>query len=337
MEDISKKILKLRKERGWSQKELAKQLNVSDKLISKWETSQSTPSIDYIKEMCKIFNVDMSEFVDVPKKKKKLSSKAKKGIIISTVMFFAACIIAGFVVLSVYIFVPALFKEKYLFNLSMSFGRNFSGTSFNFTISGRGAEQNFIGRFDDGKVEWQYKSRKFGESSYDIEILKDNILYKKEYSQVTKTIYKPTCKNLLGLYEEMMAYYGNDTSDVNVDEIPITYIRKSNDTYIFVTGLLSPVSADSSQRKFSLLSTRQSAGIPSPSSSSMTSPTTSCDASISRTFPSLTAFAVGTDRFLSFWIAESARYCWINPTSAFKRMMKSRMPVSAISLISRVT
>ena len=105
----------------------------------------------------------------------------------------------------------------------------------------------------------------------------------------------------------------------------------------FLAGLLSPVSDDSSQRKFSACRMRQSAGIRSPSSSSMTSPTTSVSASSFTTLPSRTAFASHAESFLSFSMAASARYCCKKPTTAFRRMTNRRMPVSASSVLSPVT
>ena len=105
----------------------------------------------------------------------------------------------------------------------------------------------------------------------------------------------------------------------------------------FLTALLSPVSMDSSQRKFSADKTRQSAGTRSPSSSSMTSPGTSVSASTLTTRPPRTAFASQAESFFNFSMAASARYCCKKPTTALSRMTKRRMPVSASSVLSPVT
>ena len=56
--NIGDKILKERKAKGLSQKELASLINVSDKLISKWESGRATPSVDYIARLCTIFDKD---------------------------------------------------------------------------------------------------------------------------------------------------------------------------------------------------------------------------------------------------------------------------------------
>ena len=41
-------VATLRKEKGITQKELAEQLFISDKAVSKWETASSVPSIDLL-------------------------------------------------------------------------------------------------------------------------------------------------------------------------------------------------------------------------------------------------------------------------------------------------
>lgn len=54
---LADKILKLRKENGWSQEDLADKLKVSRQAISKWEGAQSTPDLDRIIQMSNIFGV----------------------------------------------------------------------------------------------------------------------------------------------------------------------------------------------------------------------------------------------------------------------------------------
>ena len=54
---LADKIISLRKRAGWSQEELAQQLNVTRQSVSKWEGAQSVPDMDKILQMSRIFGV----------------------------------------------------------------------------------------------------------------------------------------------------------------------------------------------------------------------------------------------------------------------------------------
>lgn len=54
---LAEKIMALRKQRGWSQEELAQQLSVSRQSVSKWESGASVPDLDKILKMSEIFDV----------------------------------------------------------------------------------------------------------------------------------------------------------------------------------------------------------------------------------------------------------------------------------------
>lgn len=51
------KIIKLRKENGWSQEDLAERLNVSRQAISRWENGTALPDAQNILQISKLFNV----------------------------------------------------------------------------------------------------------------------------------------------------------------------------------------------------------------------------------------------------------------------------------------
>ena len=51
------KLIQLRKKSGWSQEELAQQLNVSRQAVSKWEGAQSVPDLDRILQLSRLFGV----------------------------------------------------------------------------------------------------------------------------------------------------------------------------------------------------------------------------------------------------------------------------------------
>ena len=58
-QSIGKRIATLRKEKGWTQVELAEKLSVSDKTVSKWESDGGYPEISQLPVMANIFGVSI--------------------------------------------------------------------------------------------------------------------------------------------------------------------------------------------------------------------------------------------------------------------------------------
>lgn len=54
---FAEKLIHLRKKRGWSQEELAEQMNVTRKSVSKWEAAQSIPELDKLIRLSELFGV----------------------------------------------------------------------------------------------------------------------------------------------------------------------------------------------------------------------------------------------------------------------------------------
>lgn len=54
---LADKIINLRKKNGWSQEELAEKMQVSRQAVSKWEGAQTTPDLDKILALSKLFGV----------------------------------------------------------------------------------------------------------------------------------------------------------------------------------------------------------------------------------------------------------------------------------------
>lgn len=54
---LAEKIIKLRKEQGWSQEDLAMRLDVTRQSVSKWESMASLPDLDKIIKMSELFGV----------------------------------------------------------------------------------------------------------------------------------------------------------------------------------------------------------------------------------------------------------------------------------------
>ena len=61
--DLGKKILKLRKEKGWTQQDLAEKLYITDKAVSKWEQGLGLPDIQNLVNLSKLFNVSIDSLL----------------------------------------------------------------------------------------------------------------------------------------------------------------------------------------------------------------------------------------------------------------------------------
>ncbi len=54
---FAERLKELRKEKGWTQKTLAMQLNVTDDCVYFWEKGRSEPSIEQIIQLATLFDV----------------------------------------------------------------------------------------------------------------------------------------------------------------------------------------------------------------------------------------------------------------------------------------
>ena len=64
-ETLGSKIAALRKEQGMTQLELAQQMGVTDKAVSKWERDLSCPDISVFPRLAQIFHVTTDELMQV--------------------------------------------------------------------------------------------------------------------------------------------------------------------------------------------------------------------------------------------------------------------------------
>lgn len=74
---ISNNLILLRKSRNLTQKELAEKLNYSDKAVSRWELSESLPSIDTLVMLCDFYGVEFN-WLTTPHEDNKIEYKEKK-------------------------------------------------------------------------------------------------------------------------------------------------------------------------------------------------------------------------------------------------------------------
>ncbi len=59
------RLQKLRKEKGYSQEELADRIGVSRQAISKWERAESSPDTDNLISLAKLYNISLDELLNI--------------------------------------------------------------------------------------------------------------------------------------------------------------------------------------------------------------------------------------------------------------------------------
>ena len=65
---IGEIISSLRKEKGMTQSDLAKKMNVTDKAVSKWERNLSCPDVNTIPKLAEILGISVDELLNAQKK-----------------------------------------------------------------------------------------------------------------------------------------------------------------------------------------------------------------------------------------------------------------------------
>ena len=61
--EIANKLLRLRKEKGLSQEQLAQKLGISRQAISKWERAEASPDTDNLIELAKHYDISLDELL----------------------------------------------------------------------------------------------------------------------------------------------------------------------------------------------------------------------------------------------------------------------------------
>ncbi|MBQ9200243.1 MAG: helix-turn-helix transcriptional regulator [Lachnospiraceae bacterium] len=73
--EFNNKLYELRKQKGFSQEELAHRLNVSRQTVSKWEVGESTPDMEKLVAISDLFEVSLDELIKGEKAEPKETSE----------------------------------------------------------------------------------------------------------------------------------------------------------------------------------------------------------------------------------------------------------------------
>ena len=84
--EFNNKLYELRKQRGFSQEELANRLNVSRQTVSKWEIGESAPDMEKLVAISELFDISLDELVlDKATKKEETSEQIVKSELYSDI------------------------------------------------------------------------------------------------------------------------------------------------------------------------------------------------------------------------------------------------------------
>ncbi len=61
--NFAEHLMSLRKQRGWSQEELGSHIGVTRQTVSKWEMGQSTPELEKLMELSRLFGMSIDQLV----------------------------------------------------------------------------------------------------------------------------------------------------------------------------------------------------------------------------------------------------------------------------------
>lgn len=70
-------LKELRRDKGLTQEQLAEQLNVSNRTISRWETGSNMPDLSILIELADYYDVEIREILDGERKEKKMTEESK--------------------------------------------------------------------------------------------------------------------------------------------------------------------------------------------------------------------------------------------------------------------
>lgn len=233
MKDFGERLRQIRKQNSLSQKEFAQKINVSDKLISKWENDLSVPNLEYLLKISEVFSVDLDfligknekNIIKADKTKKKMSYKTKGIIAISILGFLNVAIITMTIILSIFVFVPNTHKQQYIYEIEKGIQNNFSLGYYDYTLTTK---------TDDKETKQQEKViyDEYGLSYEKIEnsgrkiIIKDDI----KYDSLLKARQVYVLDNIHSVYEAFI-YFSKDSVNENISTEDISYIRKVNNGF----------------------------------------------------------------------------------------------------------
>ena len=227
------KLYELRKREKLTQRQLANKLNVSDKLISKWENGLSIPNTEMVADICNIFHVEINDLLEISafttnkKQNKRINFTPKTRI---KLKIFLISVLSIFIFLVSYFhFVPMLFKSTHLSKLSYYAENNFNNGYVNINlqleIDGKRTRQSHKGNIDNENIIYEIK-----ENDYPKYLLYNDVLidYKWPCKKPIDTSNVKNAKDLFSFYAQNVENSGIGFTEKDLN---IYKVRKIGSTY----------------------------------------------------------------------------------------------------------
>lgn len=116
MEDVKscirENLIRLRKENKFTQQELAKKLNYSDKAISRWELGESLPDISVLIQVCELFNVEFDWLIHKHEVNEKIEQKAKNQTLSMKIAIACLIVVSCFSLAMVFFVYSLIFNSE---------------------------------------------------------------------------------------------------------------------------------------------------------------------------------------------------------------------------------
>ena len=74
-------LKELRQEKGMTQEQLAEQLNVSNRSVSRWETGSNLPDLSMLIILAEYYDVTVGEIIDGKRKSEKMNEELKETVL----------------------------------------------------------------------------------------------------------------------------------------------------------------------------------------------------------------------------------------------------------------
>ena len=81
MEKIGSFLQTLRKEKGLTQEQLAEELGVARRTVSRWETGSNMPDLDLLVELSERYDVDLREILNGERKSERMNEELKETVL----------------------------------------------------------------------------------------------------------------------------------------------------------------------------------------------------------------------------------------------------------------